>query len=462
MLCAAWAAVFLAGEGAALAFAPLFGLAVLPARTHPVAATLAVSAVTFATLAAGVSEESPASLAAGLFAIYTLGRHTHGVAGYAPVLALGAALTATDGAAAADIVFVLFILTATWGCGRLVRRRTERAERAAATAAELAARDPERIAARVVAEERARIAGDALEIIRASVERMRGQARAAERALDREPLQAIQEEGSAAVAELRRLLGLLRAEPEPAPSVPRRRRPPAHLFLLAAALMALAAVDVVAWYAGVQAGAIALTLALAATVALIPVDAGLACLAAAVPSILAAAFDAPIAYGFSTALASGVLAWSAAADGRPRTLAALATLVVITLLAVRADSPGNEGILLGAFALTGIAGHAYGRRDREGAAALATASRLRSEHEAAAERAVRAERLRLARELHDVASHAVGAMVLQAGAALALRERDAGRRPRGAAQRRHRGSRGDQRAGRAVRAARRRRAGLPA
>ena len=48
MLCAAWAAVFLAGEGPALAFAPLFGLAVLPARTHPVAATLAASAVTFA------------------------------------------------------------------------------------------------------------------------------------------------------------------------------------------------------------------------------------------------------------------------------------------------------------------------------------------------------------------------------------------------------------------------------
>jgi signal transduction histidine kinase len=39
---------------------------------------------------------------------------------------------------------------------------------------------------------------------------------------------------------------------------------------------------------------------------------------------------------------------------------------------------------------------------------------------------VREERLRLARELHDVASHAVGAMVLQAGAALALRERDPG------------------------------------
>ena len=119
-------------------------MAVLPARRHPVAAILAASAVTLAMLASGVSEETPASLAAGLFATYALGRHTSGASGYAPVLALAAALTVIDGAAVADVVFVLFILTATWSCGRLVRRHTERAARAAATAAELAARDPQR------------------------------------------------------------------------------------------------------------------------------------------------------------------------------------------------------------------------------------------------------------------------------------------------------------------------------
>ncbi len=443
-VCAAWAAVFLADDGAAVALAPLLGLAVLPARRHPVAATLAVSLVIAAIFAAGVSEEDQSTLAAGLYVVYTLGRHASGVRGYLPVLALTAALTVPYGATVVDVVFVMWLLTTTWGCGRLLRLRTDRAARAAAVAAELAARDPAVLAARVVAEERARLAGDALGVIRRGVERMREHARAAEAGLDRAPLVAIQDEGRAAVAELRRLLGLLRAEPEPAPAaVPAVRRgllrskaePPGRdrallglpwaAAAVAGGLVVLALVDAAAWYTDKAPGAIALTLALAATVALIPVDAGLACLAAAVPSILAAALDAPIAYGFSTALACGVLAWSAGADGRPRTLAALGVLVVVTLLVVRADSPGNEGILLGAFALTGFAGHAYGRRDREGAAALATASRLRSEHEAAAERAVRAERLRLARELHDVASHAVGAMVLQAGAALALRERDA-------------------------------------
>jgi signal transduction histidine kinase len=432
VVCAVWAAVFLAPEGAAVAFAPLLGAAALPARSRPVLATLAVSLVALAMFASGVSEENEATLAAGLFVIYSLGRHTRGVAGYAPVLALAAALTVVDGVRVPDIAFVLFFLTATWACGRIVRRRTERAERAAATASELAARDPALIAARVVAEERARLAGDALDVIHRAVERMRTHARAAEHDLGREPLLAIQDEGRAAVAELRRLLGLLRSEPDPTPPTRPSRRGRALLgerrggaVWVAGGLMALALVDVAAWHADAQTGAIVLTLAFAASVALVPVDVAVACLAAAVPSVVAAAVDAPIAYGFSTALAAGVLAWSAGADARPRALGALAVLIVVTLAVVRADSPGNEGVLLGAFALTGVAGHAYGRRDREGAAALEAASRLRSEHEAAAERAVRAERLRLARELHDVASHAVGAMVLQAGAALALRERDA-------------------------------------
>ena len=157
----------------------------------------------------------------------------------------------------ADIVFVLFILTATWGCGRLVRRRTERAAHAAATAAELAARDPAAVAARVVAEERARLAGDALDVIRRAVERMRDHARAAEAGLDRAPLVAIQDEGRAAVAELRRLLGLLRRRagarrrPEPRPAT---AAGPARAAGGGAALMALAVVDVVAWYSGARPG----------------------------------------------------------------------------------------------------------------------------------------------------------------------------------------------------------------
>jgi len=142
------------------------------------------------------------------------------------------------------------------------------------------------------------------------------------------------------------------------------------------------------------------------------------------PFAAAVALDAGIAAGFSSAFAAGMLAWYAGRDGRPRTLLAFGAMVVATLVFVHVQSPGDESILVGAYAFGGLAGGTFGRRDQEERSATVVAGRLRAEHEAAAARAMYAERLRLARELHDVASHAVGAMVLQAGAALALRERD--------------------------------------
>jgi hypothetical protein len=108
---AAWAAVFLAGEGAAVAFAPLFGLATLPCLRRPAVATLAVAAVAVATSASGVSEENPASLAASFTVVYALGRHGSGARSYAPVLVLTLALIVVGGIAVADLVFVLFVLT---------------------------------------------------------------------------------------------------------------------------------------------------------------------------------------------------------------------------------------------------------------------------------------------------------------------------------------------------------------
>jgi signal transduction histidine kinase len=424
---AVWAAAFLAGEGAALAFAPLLGLATLPYRRRPAAATVAVAAVALATAASGVSEENPSSLAAGFTVTFALGRHGSGARSFAPVVVLTFALIGVGGFNPADLVFVLFILSLTWTCGRLVRLRTQRAERASATAARLAAQDPAVLARRVVAEERARLAGDALEVVRVAVEAMHRDAVAAERDLDPRALAAIQDGGRRAVAELRRLLGLLRSEePEPPAAAGAGPRLGRYAVLVAAGLMALALVDVAAWSWGAAPGQIALTLAFVATVALVPsVGAAPACLAATVPSLLAVALDASLAYGFSMVLASGVLAWSAAADGRPHSLAALAVLLAVTLAVIHTDARGNEAIVLASFALAATAGHVWGRREREGSEALAAAARLRSEHERVAEAAVREERLRLARELHDVASHAIGAMVMQAGAALALRERDA-------------------------------------
>jgi signal transduction histidine kinase len=408
---AAWAGVFLAGEGPAVVFAPALGVAALPYRRWPIAAALAVAVVTGAIAAAGVSGENPATLAAGLTVTYALGRYTGGA-----------------------VAFLIFVLSATWTCGHLVRRRSEGAERAAAVAAELSARDPAALAARAVAEERARLAGDALAIIREAVEAMHREAVTAERDLDPRPLDAIQRRGRAAVAELRRLLGLLRSEVEPAPfehAVPEAEV--GHVgggqgwrakAVIAGSLVTLSAIDVAAWSSGAAPGAIALTLAFAAAAALAPFHATAACLLATSPWLLATGLDVPPASGFSSALAAGVLAWSAGAEGNTRGLVALSLLAGVALAGVHVTSPGNEGIFLAILALSGFAGRIWNQRDREGLAATAAAAELRSRHEATAERAVRSERLRLARELHDVTSHAVGTMMLQGGAALAVRDRD--------------------------------------
>jgi signal transduction histidine kinase len=106
---------------------------------------------------------------------------------------------------------------------------------------------------------------------------------------------------------------------------------------------------------------------------------------------------------------------------RWRAHAALGVLAAVVLADVHRTAPGNEAITLAAFVLAGLAGHLWASRDRQERAATARAAVLRSEHDAVAARAVREERLRLARELHDVTSHAVGVMVLQAAAAQTLR-----------------------------------------
>lgn len=429
LVCATWAAAFAAGEGPAVALvlAATAALAALPYRRAPALAGIGAGAVALLTPALGVSKENPANLAIGLTAAYALGRY--GLPrDVLLVAALAIALTVPQAFAAIDLVFVAFVLGATWGCGRLVRSRVDRADRAAATAAGLAAQDAGALAAAVVADERARLAGATLAVVRDAVGAMHREATAAAATIDPERLATVQARGRSAVAELRRLLGLLRSEEMPDPA---ERTPPApHRWgartvdaFAALALVALGAVETAAFGDEETAASVALTVALLASVALRRLDVVIACVAAAVPAALSVALDAPLAFGFAATIAIGLLAWSAGADGRPRALAALGVLALAAVLASHAAEPGSEGMLLVIVAFPAVAGRLWSARTREGDASLATADRLRETQRLAAERAVRAERLRLARELHDVASHAVGVMVLQAGAAVALRER---------------------------------------
>ena len=127
--------------------------------------------------------------------------------------------------------------------------------------------------------------------------------------------------------------------------------------------------------------------------------------------------------GFWIVITLGVLVWTLAAVPAPRLGGALARAATIFLLvgvvtwAFLRDDPDNLGVVLLVIAVALLGGLLVGaQRWGQDRARRAAETRARVLGEAADE-AVRVERVAVARELHDVVSHAVGVIALQAGAA---------------------------------------------
>lgn len=429
---AAFAAVFLAPDWpAVVVLAPLYALAVVLVRRAPLLAGAGVVVADVAQWLLGVPSENPASTVAVLVTTFALGRYRPDLLGLLPLVALALVGAGRDGFAIPTLLFMTVLLGTIWTTGLLVRRRTERAQAAAEEAAALGSSDPAAHAALLVADERARLAGDLLDVVRRAVGAMQEEAATAGRTLDPQACAAVQEHGRRAVTELRRLLGLLRSEQQTAPdSAPpgdrsARRRAPWRVD----ALVALAAAGVVAaewatvgadlsWVSAV------LTLGLCAALGFLRTDAALACLVALVPVTLSVVLGEPLFLGLETVVIAVLLGWAVGADGRRLAWAALGGWTLMMLVELRLQEPGNEAILLACVLVGAVPGHLWSARGLEEDSALATAEQLRARQAELAEQAVRAERLRLARELHDVASHAIGVMVLQAGAAEVQCDRD--------------------------------------
>lgn len=383
--CAAWTIVLGWDEPHATLLAiPFFLLGVGLVPRHPRTGVALVLAGASVNLLAGAGWGNIDTLVPLALAMFWLGRGTPRGSHDALGILAAALLTAARGGLAPEKLLITAGLFATpWVFGLVVRRRALEAFEALARAEELESEDPEAAAAREAVEERSRLADQALFALRNAIVAMRAGARSAREALEPEAVRAVHERGAAAVEELRALLGLLR-EVEPAPSA--ARSPVRPLWRRAAT----------------------------------PV----ACLALAAASLVVSASPP----GTPEVLLPGAGAYAAAAwavSVRPRALA-VASFVLLVLSGVwlsLAYGPRGTGFVLVVFGAAVLAGRAWGERDRLRRSARRRELVLQRELDAAVDRAVRAERLRLARELHDVASHAVGAMVLHAGAAAALRDK---------------------------------------
>lgn len=427
LACTAWQVGFLVGDSAAMTVSPpltLASLLLLPTRPA-IGATVAIAAALSLPLL-GVPSDDPASLLPALASSYSVGRHATAriaswfLPGYA------GASTASAQPWLITLVFAFFLLTAIWSYGYLVRRRAVQADDESARLTALQAVDPDEIAAAVVAAERQRLRGEIAAVVRTAVMRMYADAVAAERRFDLERVAAIQSRGTAAIADLRRLLGLLREEQAPSSEAARsRRRSPLLVDSITAAGVAVIMVLVDPTVGDVESPTaplrLAATVAVAVPLAWRRTAPALAAMASGGALLAAALAEVPVADGFGALILLLLLAWTL--GGQP-TVAAVGAGAL--LLAGIITSWRTENLLfnLTVVGLAAFAGYEWRERDRAFARARRSATRLQTAQDQVVARAVAIERLRLARELHDVVSHAVGVMVLQAGAAAAQHPTD--------------------------------------
>ena len=189
----------------------------------------------------------------------------------------------------------------------------------------------------------------------------------------------------------------------------RRLAPVRSDVVLALALVALSQIEVWRYHAGGASAAGATTYALAASLVAwrsrFP-------FAVAVGLIVAAFVGAVVAEPGSVTLAAAMIVVFYTLGTLPDRRRAVAGLAIGLLAGVAMTADGSLNtylaIVLTAFAVPWLVGTLRLRQSRT--------RELEIEREQAARRAVAEERARLARELHDVVSHDVGMIVVQAGA----------------------------------------------
>ena len=339
-----------------------------------------------------------------------------------------------------DLIFATFLVWCVVGVVRLVWQAASRARGERHMARRLESTTLLQAAHDAVVEERVRLAADIEALVRASVTRMGVSADRAEQIWASDPdvhLLAVQDEGARAMSELRRMLGLLRDAETPTvtvsgtSSIPSR---PAEQFPMMVVLLCVASVTltvVEGWSTAPDVpavfstpGSLMVTAVAAATVILCRRAPAVGAAGCAAVFLVGAAVGTPVGPGSWIFLTPAVLAWSAAATGTVAGFAAVAALLAGMAVDLGIYMPINVAMCEAIVGIAALGGMVVGWSNRRNAAAHRRVVHRAAELDTAAGVAVHAERLTIARDLHDVVSHGVAVMVMQAGAAAATRHSD--------------------------------------
>jgi signal transduction histidine kinase len=149
-------------------------------------------------------------------------------------------------------------------------------------------------------------------------------------------------------------------------------------------------------------------------------------------AVAIASVDGRVVTSVEAIFAAGLVAAFLLGNAQSAAKGRVGLVVVLTGAAlVVLDNPDRGGgdlvLVPGVFAIAWVAGFALRERAAQAASAEERADDAESEREENARRAVFAERVRIARELHDVVAHHVSMMGVQAGAARVVIDSDPGK-----------------------------------
>lgn len=348
----------------------------------------------------------------------------------AVAFAVAAAVAAEAGRTRADLLFLAVLLSFLFLLARLVWRSVVRSRRARQRERQVVAVRPSEAARRAVDDERVRLSSEIDRSVRRSLHAVRSLVASADEAADPRPgLIAIQAQSRTAMAELRRQLGLIGSDGnapgedlvtgEPTTTTPTSLRPLERIDVATVmALWALIAAENALVAQAERPASWLMSALLALTVLTRRLAPVLTALAGATILMLGVVLQEPVADGFSFPLVVGLLLWSLLTrEPTPLSVASAGVLLGCAVGSRYEHDPANAPINLFILSTVAMAAYVVGRARRSRAVSQHRAERHQAQLTTAREAATTATRSEVARELHDVVSHAVSLVSVQAGAA---------------------------------------------